>query len=319
MSDTTPANRWRTWLQLLRAPNLFTVPGDPLAGFLLATGGRLDHRLSLAIAASLCFYCHGLLLNDLVDIVEDRRERPTRPLPSRAANVYTVLAVAIGLAVVALALCFAISKSTLLVGLMLLAAIILYNGRSKKIALLGPLNMGLCRGLSLFLGATAGIWEIASPTDALVGARLSALFPIAIAAAIGETLYIAAITHLARIETHADPPRLPRTLPFVTLSLVVVAFFLTAIDHTQPLRYTNVWLYLISACALYAGFKIHSRLTHQPPPPIPPIIGQLIRLLLPLQAIFCLASRSTAGAVSATALFVLWPISKAVSRRFYAS
>ena len=33
-----------TWLQLLRAPNLFTVPGDPLAGFLLASGGVFDLR-----------------------------------------------------------------------------------------------------------------------------------------------------------------------------------------------------------------------------------------------------------------------------------
>ena len=316
---TAPPSRWRTWLQLLRAPNLFTVPGDPLAGFLLATGGRLDHRLPVAIAASLCLYSFGLLLNDLVDIVEDRRERPNRPLPSRAANVYTVLAVAIGLALVALVLCFAISKSTLLVGGALLAAIILYNAWSKKIAILGPLNMGLCRGLSILLGATAGIWEISSPTDAVVGGMWSPLLPLAIVAALGETLYIAAITHLARIETHADPPRLPRTLPFVTLSIFVVAFFLAAIDHTHPLRYTNIWLYLISAYTLYAGFKIHNRLTHQPPPPIPPVIGQLIRLLLPLQAIFCLASRSLVAAISAAALIVLWPISKSVSRRFYAS
>src|SRR5882724_1410928 len=107
MSDTAPASHWRTWLQLLRAPNLFTVPGDPLAGFLLATGGHLDHRLPMVIVASLCFYSHGLLLNDLADIREDRRERPTRPLPSRAANVYIVLVVAIILAFMAMLLCFA--------------------------------------------------------------------------------------------------------------------------------------------------------------------------------------------------------------------
>jgi hypothetical protein len=26
----------KSWIQLLRVPNLFTVPGDPLAGFCLA-------------------------------------------------------------------------------------------------------------------------------------------------------------------------------------------------------------------------------------------------------------------------------------------
>jgi hypothetical protein len=99
----------------------------------------------------------------------------------------------------------------------------------------------------------------------------------------------------------------------------VVGFFLAALDRTHPLAYSNLWLYLVSAYMLYAGFKIHGRLTRQPAPPIPPIIGQLIRLLLPLQAIFCLASRSLAGAIFAAALLILWPIAKSVSRRFYAS
>ena len=30
------------WLQLLRAPNLLTVPGDPLAGFCLVWAGSPD-------------------------------------------------------------------------------------------------------------------------------------------------------------------------------------------------------------------------------------------------------------------------------------
>ncbi|MDR3401164.1 MAG: UbiA family prenyltransferase [Chthoniobacter sp.] len=319
MSATTPTASWRTWLQLLRAPNLFTVPGDPLAGFLLATGGHLDHRLPLAIGASLCFYSHGLLVNDLADLAEDRRDRPNRPLPSGAASVRAVLIAAIVLALLALAFCYLISQNTLYIGLALLAAVVVYNLWAKKIPILGPINMGLCRGLSIFLGTAAGIYEFASADGRPAAAMWSTLLALAVFAATGVTLYIAAITHLARIETLADPPKLPRTLPFVTLFLVIVAFFVAAIDRTQPLRYTNIWLYLIGAYTVYAGFKIHQRLTRQPPPPIPPIIGQLIRLLLPLQAIFCLASRSVAGAISAVSLLILWPIAKSVSRRFYAS
>src|SRR6516225_6836668 len=102
---SAPRSALHTWLQLLRAPNLFTVPGDPLAGFLLATNGHADTHLVFAIGASLCLYCHGLLVNDLADLAEDRRERPSRPLPSGAANVRTVLVVAIVLALVALLLC----------------------------------------------------------------------------------------------------------------------------------------------------------------------------------------------------------------------
>jgi 4-hydroxybenzoate polyprenyltransferase len=314
MSEPAP---WRTWLQLLRAPNLFTVPGDPLAGFLLATGGRPDLRLALVVGASLCFYSHGLLLNDLADLAEDRRERPSRPLPSGAASPRVVLIVAVALAVVALLLCGAVGERTAFVGVALLAAIVLYNLWSKKIAILGPINMGLCRGLSVLLGATAGIYKLSSPTGTTF--VWSPLLSLALFAAAGITVYIAAVTHLARIETHVDPPNLPRTLPFFVLAAVILPFFVLAVDRTYPLGAVNVGLYLIDAYTLYAGYRIHRRLTHNPAPPIPPIIGQLIRLLLPMQALFCVASRSVAGGIAAGVLLVLWPISRRVSRRFYAS
>src|SRR5262245_2678680 len=83
----------RHWLQLFRVPNLFTVPGDPLAGFLLATGwtheGRawLDGRAAFAVVASVCLYAAGLAMNDLCDLAEDRRDRPARPLASGAIPV----------------------------------------------------------------------------------------------------------------------------------------------------------------------------------------------------------------------------------------
>lgn len=312
------AYRWRAWLQLLRAPNLFTVPGDPLAGFLLATGGQLRPQLLMAIGASLCFYAHGLLLNDLADLVEDRRERPNRPLPTGAISVRTVLIVAIFLALLALGLCFAINHETPFVGFGLLIAIVSYNLWAKRVSILGPLNMGLCRGLSILLGASAGILEFTTP-DGFSAGTWSTSISLAYLAAAGVTLYIAAVTHLARIETQVDPPQMPRTLPFFGLALVVVAFFCAALERAHPLSYPNIWLYLIGAYTLYAGFKIHRRLTRQPAPPIPPIIGQLIRLLLPLQAIFCVASRSLTGALFAALLLILWPISRNVSRRFYAS
>jgi 4-hydroxybenzoate polyprenyltransferase len=344
MSET-PAARWKTWLQLLRAPNLFTVPGDPLAGFLLASGGLLHRNLAVAIGASLCFYCVGLLLNDLADLAEDRRDRPSRPLPSGAASVRSVSAVAILLAAVALLLCVMLNSIGLFFGLVFLATIASYNYWTKRIGILGPINMGLCRGLSVFLGAiaaTATLQPLTTPAPEVADMppivshesdgttvlnfyayagriEFPASHHLVLWAFLGVTIYIAAVTHLARIETLSDPPKLPRTLPFLALVWVIIPFFLLAFDRTHFLRNSNIWLYLISAYTLYAGFKIHKRLTHQPSPPIPPMIGQLIRLLLPLQAIFCVASRSVAGGIAAATLLALWPISRSVSRRFYAS
>ena len=84
----------RTWLQLFRAPNLFTVPGDPLAGYVLASYGAFESDVFYAVGASVCFYAAGLLDNDLADLAEDRVERPFRPLPSGAAKPLTVALVA---------------------------------------------------------------------------------------------------------------------------------------------------------------------------------------------------------------------------------
>src|SRR5438067_12984617 len=94
---------FRAWLQLLRLPNLFTVPGDPLAGFLLAWDGKRELSfLALAIAVSLCFYGAGLLWNDLADRAVDRAERPQRPLPSGAVKTRSVWIVSFILAGAAL-------------------------------------------------------------------------------------------------------------------------------------------------------------------------------------------------------------------------
>lgn len=301
----------RTWLQLLRAPNLLTVPGDPLAGFLLASGGHLETRLGLAILASLCAYGFGLLLNDLADLAEDRRERPSRPLPSGAASILAVRAAAGALGVAALLASAAVNPPTLVVCAALLVAVIAYNFVAKKIAVVGPLTMGLCRGASVLLGACAAL-----PATAILG---KAMPPLAWAAGASITIHILAVTHLARNETSAAPSRATRAMPFAGLLFAVVPFFLAALDRAHWLAASNLALYAVSAYTLYAGYKIHLRLVREPAPPIPPMIGQLIRLLLPLQAACCLASRSLAGAVAAVVLLALWPVSRAVSRRFYAS
>src|SRR3954447_23838104 len=122
----------RVWLQLFRAPNLFTVPGDPLAGFLLANGSDLDRSVVFAIVASLCFYAAGLLMNDLADEAEDLRERPNRPLPSgavRRRSVWAVMGVLCLAGFGALAACG--HPAALGAGVALLATIALYNWVTK--------------------------------------------------------------------------------------------------------------------------------------------------------------------------------------------
>src|SRR6266478_6117111 len=136
-----PRTRLRAWFQLLRPPNLFTVPGDPLMGYLLANPSDLDWSLAWAVLASLCLYCAGLLMNDLADQAEDRRERPARPLPSGAVRpgpVWGATALLGGAGL--LAAWVAGGQPALLCSLAVLAAIALYNFVTKKWPIVGALN-----------------------------------------------------------------------------------------------------------------------------------------------------------------------------------
>lgn len=288
-----------TWLQLLRAPNLFTVPGDPLAGFLLASGGALHPSVLVAIVASLALYAAGLLLNDLCDLEEDRAERPSRPLPSGAASAKTVRAAAIGLFLFGNSCAAYLGPTPLLIALALTAAVIAYNLRAKRIPAVGSLVMGLCRGLSLLLGAMA----VPGTPPALVW----------LAAGI-VTLYIACVTNLARFETQTAAPKWAKILPAAPLALGLLAL----IGRGDP-----GWYYpgpaTFSLALMLVGLEIR-RLLSPRPPPLPPVIGSLIRVLLIMQSAFCLVRKPSPLAFScALGLIALWPVSKTVSRRFYAS
>ena len=62
------------------------------------------------------------------------------------------------------------------------------------------------------------------------------------------------------------------------------------------------------------------RMFRHPSSPLPPLIGAHIRLVLVLQAAVCyFAAPWDLGPICAGILLLLWPVSRVVSRRFYAS
>jgi len=235
----------KSWLQLFRVPNLFTVPGDPLAGFLLASAGAATPgpAVFLTIIASLSLYTFGLVLNDLMDYREDLAERPKRPLPSGAVNRTAAWLAAIILPGLGLAICARVGMMTFYFGCAIACAVIAYNCGLKKIPVAGAVIMGTCRGMNLLLGATLAN-VLATP---------------ALGAAMIVTIYITGVTSVARMET-ANPA-------------------------------------------------------------IPPLIGRLIRALILIQAAFCaISGTGSTGIICALVLaLALWPLSRIVGRRFYAS
>lgn len=148
-------SRARAWGELLRLPNLLTVPGDPAVGFLLTAGvgGSSVSRLLAAMWTALCLYAAGLILNDLMDHEVDLRERPGRPIPSgRIPARQAALALALAFYGATLPLPFlpAVSRWA---ALALALTVIAYDVFAKRSAWMGPPAMGLCRALSVMLGA----------------------------------------------------------------------------------------------------------------------------------------------------------------------
>jgi len=296
-------SRFRTWLQLFRAPNLFTVPGDPLAGYIVTNGFQTSWGVALPILASLCFYGAGLLMNDLADEAEDSRERPQRPLPSGAATRGSVRIVMIALILGGLGVLSLTRHSpALILGGTLVLAMALYNLVTKGWPIVGALNMGACRALSVAVGAVSGPLPSQVQSPATI---IAILFGV----------YIAAVTNLARHETRDHVPVLARLLPIVPVTLF--ALIGSALALQAPARTPVVF---ILALAVGSAWWLVVKMFRNPKPPLPPLIGAHIRVMLPLQAATCyLGDPWDAGRIAAILLLACWPLSRVVSRRFYAS
>jgi 4-hydroxybenzoate polyprenyltransferase len=151
-------SRLRAYLQLVRLPNIFTAIADIAAGYWLFSGTEHGSLTFAAIAgSSACLYAGGIVFNDICDIDVDRQERPNRPLPSGQITVghARLMGIILMLAGIAIPLLLFIRNlaplRTFVTALLLTVAILGYDFRAKSTAA-GPLAMGLCRVLNLYLG-----------------------------------------------------------------------------------------------------------------------------------------------------------------------
>ena len=292
----------RAWVELIRPPNLFTVPGDPLAGFFLVAASGASAPLwkaGMAALAALLLYIAGLIGNDVADLAEDTRDRPILPLPSGRVSKSAAVAASAGLALLALAVAATAGLRVALAAAAAQAAIMLYNGWLKRFAVAGSLCMGACRSLSLVLGAAAAGWQ-------------PGRFDLVAAAVIGLTLYIAGVTWIAdreTVEVRIGPRRwIPATAFLFCLGWIAhqvrgepPAFLLTAA--------------LATGWAVWQGARLHGV---PPRHVLGPTIGRLIRGLLLFQAALCMLGGKP-GLLVAAMLVLLWPVSTSVGRKFYAT
>lgn len=188
------AVRARAFLELARPANVVTAFADILAGFAAAGGTGLlwtgegvhTSDLGLLLLATAGLYAGGVVFNDVFDAHLDADERPERPIPSgrvsrSAASLFGALLLVGGVVAAAF-----VHPASLAVATLVAVGALVYDAAGKHHPLLGPLNMGACRGGNLLLGATV------VPT-ALGEIWYIVLIPVA---------YIAAVTAVSRGEVH---------------------------------------------------------------------------------------------------------------------
>ena len=200
--------RLLAFAQLLRIPNVFTAFADIcMAG---AATGAITERpeaFGLVLLASGCLYLGGMVWNDVFDRAEDAKVRGFRPIPSGRVSVRTAVVLGIVLMAAGIGLAWVASQEfapnrkgtwsgrhvPVNVAVLLAVAILLYDAWLKRTPV-GPVGMGLCRFLNVFLGLSAtGFPGLPEP------------FAFHLAAVIG--VYIVGVTWFARTEEAASNRR----------------------------------------------------------------------------------------------------------------
>ena len=288
------------WFRLLRLPNILTVPGDVLAGFLLAgiAARNTDHdykSLLFCMCTSVCIYCAGLLQNDYCDRKKDAAFRPERPIPAGQVSAGRVIGVAIGLFLLGLLFSWAAGSFPLMICVAMICSVVSYNCLTKKIPLLGAVNMGLCRGLSLLLGASV-------LGQAGVGSQV-AFVPSGFL-----TMYIGTLTLMAYNEQKPSTIGVWRWL----LPFIMICWFLSL----PALTIDATFICFFGGIALLRAISQTAKVGRCPDAKtLQKFIGEMVRMLILIQATMISIANPFLGAV----FLLMWIASNWLSRYFYSS
>jgi UbiA prenyltransferase family len=212
------------WLRMARVSNTPTTVSDTVAGAVLVAPAAAAGPVAVVAVAIALFYTAGMILNDVMDLAIDRRERPERPLPSGEVSVRA--------AVFAVAVLFVVGEALLALrdwraaaaGLGLIALIVLYDAWHKGNAL-SPLLMAACRAM---VYVVAGL--------AIAGALNAAVW----GAAALMLVYVIGLTQVAKAEGAGIAARWPvvavlapaaywtKELPDAAVAILLVAFLVWA-------------------------------------------------------------------------------------------
>lgn len=286
----------RARLELIRVPAVFSAHADIVAGFIIA-GGAAAHlgRLIALMAATTLLYSAGMALNDVFDVAIDREERPRRPIPSGRVGLAEAFVIGMGGLITGAYFASLAGWVSAVVALLLVVAIIAYNGGLKCRPVAGPAAMGACRYLNLALGlsvvphlptmlllpAITGVFifgvTVLSRHEVYGGnvspAVQAAILAVAASCFLGIVFFLGGImpkitgvvlsilwaagmmTVLFRLMGDASPERIQKTIRLLLMNLVVLDGILVT-GFASPIHAAAVWLLVLPGRFLSRRFYV---------------------------------------------------------------
>ncbi|KFF08899.1 UbiA-like protein EboC [Flavobacterium hydatis] len=287
-------------LTLLRPANIVTAVTDILAGIAISgvlifysDNNNFIINALLLITSTIGLYGGGIVFNDIFDLKSDAINRPERILPRGLVSKKEAVFLGCLMLLMGVGLAFIVSVLSGILAFIISLLALSYDKISKHYPVIGPLNMGLCRGGNLLLGMSIS-------NDAVYNYWYIGIIPI---------LFIAAITLTAKKEASGNNKG--SILFALFLDAIVVALFiyigqLLGFRFLILLPFLLFW-YGINFIAKYKAF------IYNQPVNIQKAVKTGVLSLIPLNASYVAGS---AGLVYALFVLALLPLSILLSKKF---
>ena len=286
-------------LQLVRIPTVFTAMADIFLGFLLTHSAiePVDTFVFL-LAASVCIYWTGMILNDYFDREVDSQERPGRPIPSGRIPAVSALKLGVMLNVFGLGLAACVGTLSLQIAVALTACVWLYDGALKKTPL-APVLMGSCRFFNVLLGASSPNFLLEADA-ANVGA---VWWCPHMYVALGLGIYVCGLTWFARQEAKTSARTQLIAASFVINAglATLFGFVLTAPENSQG----DTAMFVLAVISLTIIRRLLRAISDPEPARVQTAIKTMLLSLIMLDATLVLFATGTPELAIAVALLMV--------------
>ena len=292
--------KWFAVLQLMRPANIITAIADifagvAIAGFLIPEiwDQELIIQILLLIISTAGLYSGGIVFNDIFDLKQDKINRPERVIPRGRVGLTEAKILGTSLFAIGLSSAFLVSTISGIIATSIMLLALSYDKYTKHHKVIGPINMGLCRGGNLILGMSINI-DLA-PEFLWIG-----LIPV---------IFIAAITLTAQKETKGKNKLAIATAMLLDVS-IVISFVIMSEHLGLSIKNAGIFLAFWYGINLLAKVKA---LIKNNPVLIQKAVKMGILSLIPLNASYVAGFSSI---IMALFVMCLLPLSLYLSKKF---